>query len=436
MLDGGEQLSARDPGHEDRIVVQGVPSCVAGHGHRVEPRYRDPGEVVDDACEEILLAHVVGHGLGEGVLPLHQGLECFLPRHLLEEFGFLGLFFRCVLSGHATSLCYICIMRIPDQYNEDPTHAELFVLLKNKPQAKEMLKSASFDKASEEALPSSAFAWPEERRFPIHTKHDTVASILYRTKLGSYVPKHVDENLSKATDVYGITEELFVETKVAAASKEEVFALEDEKQLPLNTVEQIKVAQEVLCEQFEKLPLEKRAIAFSNLEAAATKHKVPLTGVALKLAGLTKCAAPILRNWLEARAAVTTGDVSEAFDKLASAYSKVGEISDRKHMFKLAETIATLDKVAGLEKHYDRKLPDPILTVFNTTKLASDLMCDVGGVPMSVQQLMGLPGTVYSDLGVPELAELSVDPDPAQFKAVFDTMPLDIKVALRGNLSR
>ena len=325
-------------------------------------------------------------------------------------------------------------MRINDQYNGDPSYAELHVLTRSRPLAREMLKQADFiaKKASVDDLPSTAFAWEDERRFPIHSKEDALASLLYRSKLGSAVPAHVDSKLDKAAEVYGLKHVVTAPTKIA--HEKIAYALPDQQRLPLDSKADVLVAEHVLTRDYDRLPLEKRAEAFSNLAAAAKTQGVALSGFATKMAGLSVGNTETIKMWLGARAAATTGKVQEAFDKLASALDNAPvTISNRKELIKLASVISELDKKAGLDKHYDRKLPDPLLTVFNTEKVAED-MCDVAGMAMPVSQLMSIPAEVWEQLDAPEVGELAQAKDVEQFKAVFATLPLDIKMVLKRQL--
>ena len=322
---------------------------------------------------------------------------------------------------------------IVDQYHGDPLYAQLHVLSRERPLVREMLKTASFDKEAVEGLPSKAFAWEDERRFPVHTKEDAVASILYRSKLAS-VPQHVDDKLAKAAEIYGIEDHVFA-TKVAQVGHTKVaYALPDDERLPLGNEGQIKIAEYVLNRDYQLLPLEKRADAFSKLAMAAREQEIELKPLTLKIAGMTISSTKILRDWLGARAAKTTGKVQEAFDKMASDLKRMPPyIQDRPKLIKLASTIEQLDRHAGLEKHYDRKLPDPLQTVFNTDKVAME-MADVAGLQVPVEQLMQLPPEIWEQVDMPELAEVAQAGDPQLFKQIFDTMPLDIKVVLQGQL--
>jgi len=446
---------------------------------------------------------------------------------------------------------------IVDQYHGDPLYAQLHVLSRERPLVREMLKTAAFEKVAVDSLPSTAFAWEDERRFPIHTKEDAVASILYRSKCAS-VPSHVDDKLTKATEIYGIEDHVFA-TKVAQVGLTKVaYALPDDERLPLGNEGQIKVAEYVLKRDYQLLPLEKRADAFSKLAMAAREQGVELEPITMKMAGMTICSTQMLRDWLGARAAATEklaatiqmglGDILEgpshianvykhnftpsnwftpqatsydrpegattmgsapvskqpptkvAFNagatyiehgpgkyvpitgvadggyelgapevalpagrrsiglpeyqeaakalvaaqqaqKVAAAFDKLADdlrrsppyIQDRPSLVKLAAAIDTLDRLAGLEQHYDRKLPDPLQTVFNTEKVAME-MVDVAGMQVPVDTLMQLPPEIWEQVDMPELAEIAQAGDPVMFKQVFDTMPLDIKVVLQAQL--
>lgn len=322
---------------------------------------------------------------------------------------------------------------IVDQYNGDPLYAQLHVLTRERPLVREMLKSASFEKEAMENLPSTAFAWEDERRFPLHTREDAIASILYRSKLAS-VPAHVDAKLEKAASIYGLDDYVFA-VKIAQVGRTKVaYALPEDERLPLSDAGQIKVAEHVLCRDYQRLPLEKRADAFSRLALAAKDQGIELSPLTMKMAGMTACSTKVLRDWLGARAAVTTGSVQQAFDKLATDLTRTPTyLRARAELVKLAATIAQLDRMAGLEKHYDRNLPDPLQTVFNTEKTAMEML-DVAGLQVPAEQVMQLPPQIWEQVDMPELAEVAQSGDAMMFKQVFDTMPLDIKVALQAHL--
>lgn len=333
--------------------------------------------------------------------------------------------------------------KIVDQYHGDSTYAQLHVLSRSRPLVREMLKTANFGENVDD-LPSSAFAWEDERRFPVHTQADTVASILYRSKLGSAVPQHVDAKLEKAAEIYNISDVVFTGQKTASAPEVEyalpVFTKTASDQqvdhgasrLPLDSAANIKVAEDVLCRDFQRLTLEARADAFSRLTKQAQTKGVELRPFTQRLAGLTVTDTGQLCEWLEARATACEGAAKQAFDKMAANLRQgEAEITERKDQVKLASAIQQLDQMAGLEKHYDRKLPDPLQTVFNTTKIAEET-CDVAGRKVACSVLMNLPEGVWDDVDMPEMSKIAQEGDTVEFKQVFDTIPQDIKVVLRN----
>ena len=320
---------------------------------------------------------------------------------------------------------------ILDQYHGDPTFVHLYAAIRDTPELQSLLKSASFTTESVELLPSTAFAWEAERRFPVHTKQDTAASIVYRNKIASYVPIEVDRKLAIAAQIYGLSAPDFTTVKQAAA--EVTYALPEHKRLPLDTAEQVKLAEDVLCRDHKKLTVETRADAFSRLVKAAAQHDVEVRPFTYKMAGLTTCNNQTLKDWLDARSEAATDPLYKtAFAKLSSGLQRAGtELSNRNDLVKLASTIQQLDEGAGLTKYYDRKLPDPLQTVFNTEKVAEE-MCDVAGKKVACAKLMHLPDAIWEQIDATELSKIAEDGNVTEFKQAFDTLPLDLKVVLRS----
>jgi hypothetical protein len=75
-------------------------------------------------------------------------------------------------------------------------------------------------------------------------------------------------------------------------------------------------------------------------------------------------------------------------------------------------------------------------TVFNTSKLAEDTI-DLAGTRVSLKKLAGLPASFWEDLGGRELSD-ELCPggrvDVSKLAMIVDTLPLDLKVALKGQL--
>lgn len=316
---------------------------------------------------------------------------------------------------------------ICDQYHGDPTLTRLYAALEDRPQALEAVKTASFDPELAAALPDRAFAWDGERRFPIHTREDTIASVVYRSKYAGAVPKFVDEALNDAVEAYGIDPALFVSnapsTKVAAAPVR--YALPEMERLPLGDVEQVKVAEHVLLRDGAALPLADRVLAFAKVAHAAAELGMPLHPDVGAYAALNACNTQLLRDRIGARAATTkVAECQAAYDALdAGLRGMPPVINDREVLLKLAARIEDIDAVAGLEGHYGKKLFDPMKTVFNAgEKVAND-----GGIAA----LMQLPRDVWEQVDAPEMADLAEKGDVATFTQAYETLPMDIKLVLK-----
>lgn len=316
---------------------------------------------------------------------------------------------------------------ILDQYHGDPMLTRLYAALEDRPRALEAVKTASFDPEHAETLPDRAFAWDGERRFPIHTREDTIASLVYRSKYAGAVPGFVDERLNDAAEAYGIEPELFHSatpaTKVAAAPVE--YALPQMERLPLGDKEQVKVAEHVLLRDGHTVPLAARVLAFAKVAHAAAAFGAEVHPDVGAYAGLNACNTRLLRDRIGARAATTkVAACQAAYDTIDLALAdQPALINDRDLLLKLAARLEDIDQVAGLSDLYGRKIFDPMKTVFNAgEKVAND-----GGAAA----LMSLPRDVWEQVDAPEMADLAEKGDTATFMQAYETLPMDIKLVLK-----
>jgi hypothetical protein len=328
-------------------------------------------------------------------------------------------------------------MKVVDQYS-DPALGTLFRQLRVMPTLEEFVKEASIESAEADGLPDSAFAWPDQRKFPLHNDKHAALSYAY-AQSASGVPAAVMTRIKEALEVYSVPEDVFKTVKVAAVEEPaDAYLLPDLKLMPVKTAEDVKFAERKLHEQLPKLDLEHRALAFGNLVKKADAHGVQLHPGSLKIAGLVVSSMRQTRQWLEARAAATGNDMyKQAFQTLSDALAKHPEESrDRDGLLKLASVIAEIDKKAGLDKHYDRKLPDPLQTVFNTEKEAAATV-DLGGKMVPLSKLAALPASFWEDLGGTELSN-EIAPggvvDASKLSEVVETLPMDLKSILKSQL--
>lgn len=321
-----------------------------------------------------------------------------------------------------------------DHYNGDPTLTKLLAYLDNRPEALSAIKCASFDPEGAAHLPNSAFAWEDMRRYPIHSREDTIASIAYRSKYAGAlrIPADVDEKLAQAAEAYGVKPEMFraYSAKTAAAQPPVPYALPDQERLPLGSPAQIKVACEVLARDGHSLPLSTRVDAYVKVAAAAADHGMPVDGDIGAYAGLNSCHTQVMRDRIGMRAATTKiAACVTAYDALDAALGQMPPvIQERETLLRLASKIAQLDEAADIQQHYGKKIFDPMKTVFNSgEKIAA--CANVG-----TEKFMALPPEVWKQVDVPEMADIAASGDVARFKQVYETLPMDIKMVLEKQL--
>ncbi len=329
-------------------------------------------------------------------------------------------------------------MSVIDQYS-DPSFGYLVRQVNRMPGLEAFVKSASIEAGDTEALPDSAFAWPDQRKFPIHTAEQAALSYAY-SKLAS-VPVEVDNAIKNALEVYDVPLSVFAETAVkVAALQDSDYLLPDLKLFPVTSADQVKYAEQRVLAQLTKLDLPRRATVCGNLVKKADHFGVQLHPEVLKLAGFVVSSTKTVQDWLSARASILPIEQhlqKRAYETLAEGLNgQPAESRDRPGLLKLAATIAELDAQTGLDRHYDRKLPDPLQTVFNTEKLAAD-MVDLNGTMVPLKKLASLPATFWEDLGGSELSD-EICPggkmDIAKLAMIVDTLPLDLKIILRSQL--
>jgi hypothetical protein len=323
-----------------------------------------------------------------------------------------------------------------DQYS-DAAYAVLVKQARRMPTFAEFVKEAEIDNAERDSLPVTAFAWPEERKFPIHT--DKHAALSYVYAKAQAIPAHITAKIAEALDIYGIDKGIFAEPVVkVAADSDDVWLLPDIRRFPVRTAADVKTAELRLLAEFPKLDLEHRATACTNLVKKASNLGVELHPATKQFAGMVLSSTKMASEWLDVRANLAKdGMIKAAYEKLAEEMRKCGpEIKDRESLVKVASVVAELDQKAGFVKYYDRKMPDALRTVFNTEKEAANSV-DVAGRMFSVSKLASLPATFWGDLGGPELAnEVAPGGKVAVEKlaTIVETLPLDLKIILRSQL--
>ncbi len=322
-----------------------------------------------------------------------------------------------------------------DQYH-DAGFGRLRHLLEEHPVIADRLKTAEIDD-DVNSLPPSAFAWPSERLFPIHTSEQAAISYLY-AKTAS-VPNEVMEEIKtalEAFDVYCESDFSPVVVKEAAIAGEDCLFPETQT-YPVRSPEEVKLAEARLLSQVGKMQPETRAEIFTRLAKFAHQYKHTLHPLSAKFAGLTETDPHTLRTALLGRSGATkNAELAAKYVALSDAVAQDPRaLRDRLTQIKLAEAIGTLDEQEPLiMKSYDRRLPDPILSVFNTEKRSDERSVDCGcGQPVALSKLAALGPGFYADaLGDDILPEIAPGGqlDGERLAHIIPTLPRDMKRVL------
>lgn len=313
----------------------------------------------------------------------------------------------------------------------DPGHGRLRHLLPQFPAVETFVKQAHFEDSLEQ-VPTTAFAWPAVKRFPVHTPAHAAISYLYAKTAEEKIPAPVLQEITTALDIYGLGEDLFtpVRAKEAALTDEDCL-LPEQQAYPVRNAEEVKLAEARLLPQISKLHPETRAKLFHKLAERAVLHGVKLQPTSYKYAGLSLCDRKGLVEGLRARGAATKlAECKKAYLQLADSVQKERNRPNKEMLVKVAEAIGKLDQHAGLISYYDRGLPDPISTVFNTEKVAFGDEIDLGGCYVRPQALSSVGSKFYSDLlGSDIVRDIAPygDVDPHLASQILTTLPAEEK---------
>lgn len=322
--------------------------------------------------------------------------------------------------------------------NNDPAHTHLFHLLKENPSVHAFVKTANLTDGKN--LPDSAFAWPEKRLFPVDSPESTALSSLYREKCAS-IPASVDSALQKAQELYGVKDLLerdkqFQKTasaeEAAVEASTTTYLLPEHKRLRVTDGESVKKAEALLLRDYKRLSIEDRATAFTNLVKAASVCGVTPHSKSMQMAGLYGCNVKEARDWIEARRIVAP-KYDNAYTKLASVFVQQGQdvIVDRDELLSAVDALTELDKVAGVTPFYDKKLPDPIRTVFNMSK-RSEVTVHVAGRDIPISLLETKPLTWWEDIVGKDIAKDFENKTGEELRSLVKTLPLDLKLIVKN----
>lgn len=316
-----------------------------------------------------------------------------------------------------------------DQFS-DTSFKPVINLITQNPEFRKLTKHASLDIEENAQVPDTAFAWPERRLFRIDTRDNAVLSKLFIEKQASAVPTEVKTRCDNALRIYGLDPaKIKPRTVKTAALTRYVFPTE--RAVPVKDAVSFKEASTMLSQQLRRMDPKTRAYVAIRLVKTGTDLGAEPPAWALQYSGITMCNIPRLIENIEARAAATANPLFKyAFDRIAEALSAFGlsYYDDHSELTKLAEQLAQLDELAGLTSYYQRALPDPIVSVFNTTKV-SEMLVTLAGVPVPIEKLLSVPTDVYAAIfGDDIVTEITTNGelDPDKIAAVLPTMPADL----------
>ncbi len=316
--------------------------------------------------------------------------------------------------------------------NTDITFHVLHRIVSESPRIAEHVKTASVGEEVRNTLSKHAFADPDNRLYPIHTKADAILSKAYTTKMAN-IASHVVNAIDNALDIYNVDRSIFQARKVTkvASQREPDYLLEDRKQLPIRSRSDIKLAQERLLSVKSKLKPTELVSAAVKLTKHAAVHNEDLSSDILQLAGVTKCDTEKTASWIDARSYATSNEkLASAYRWLAKTVSNLPGSTSREDLVKIAETLDKLDSQANIKRYYGKSLPDPVSTVFST-KTAMENTIDLGGKEVPLTKLLAVDPNVFGDiLGQDvkqEICDSSGQLDERKMGEVFATLPKDMK---------
>lgn len=322
-----------------------------------------------------------------------------------------------------------------DQFS-DSSFKVLYNAFSDHPETEPFIKNASIDSGENELRANTAFAWPEMRLFPIDSPEQAVLSKLYMSKQAG-IPADVAKRCEDALALYEI--DLPLQEKVASDDHlADKYLLPDQKKFLVDSPTAVKMAEEMMSRQRRNLSVDTQVSMAVTLVKQAADMGVRPNANTLSHAGLTMSDTGVLRDWIEARAVATDNPVcKEAYTKMAEVIGNRGGLeSNREELVKVASALEELDTMAGLTQHYGRKLPNPMATVFNTDKLA-DEMLTLAGYPVSMTTLMSIDPAIYADVFGDDVASEFTNGqeiDPEQLKIILPTVPLDLQKVLASQL--
>ena len=316
----------------------------------------------------------------------------------------------------------------------DPMYKNLYRAIKDlPPQAISLIKKASIEEETIGDLPDTAFAWPEKRAYPVHTAQDAAVSYVY-AQLNDDTPDYVLNKIAEALKIYEINPKqlsLNYTTKKANFIPQECYALPHRKLWPMLDSETVKLACEAFTRDAKNLSTGEKFIAANQIVKKAKEHNVSLHPRINKYAGQVACDKSLLLENIDCRITASKEPYTHKYIKIAEEVRKLPAICyNSAPLIKIAVALEKVDKESGIDSLYHRTLNDPISSVFNTDKLAEEVV-DLGGTSIPVSVLEQVPLEAYGDIFGDEFVEEVASNgslDLEKLQTVLKTMPKDLKL--------
>ncbi len=304
------------------------------------------------------------------------------------------------------------------------------------PHLKPFVKNAQLDL---QELSKLAFADQDNKCFPIDTPDNAVASYIYiqaNERVGQQASPHVKLSVERAVRLHGlIPENLKIYETKTASSPEPFYLLPDKQRWAVEHKDHVKLAEDALKHRTHELGVAERVYAAKRLVKRAAELNEPVSLTIKQAAAEVVCDKRDTQEWLDTRAYLAP-EFTGGFRKISELLDLPDGgpfIYDTDVLLKVASVIEKIDRAAGLEKHYGKSIPDPVLTVFNTDKVAEPMM-DLGGKQVAVSKVLALPPDTLTDIFGDDLISEATDDDgnivDADLISLIETMPRDLKLVL------
>jgi len=318
-----------------------------------------------------------------------------------------------------------------------------------------LVKSAELLSEEErDALPDAAFADRYGRAYPVHTPEDTLLSATYFFKTASYEERpDILQHLHHAVQAHGVEREYRdLLGRIASLEKRASERTLDQFGLlckvgettvgryRVQNVENLIKAAEHFTRNHPQYPIIWRVRVSEHLMEKAAEleceQQMPLAVRAYARENV--CYSEKTAYELVKRAFLLRNDVDAAQVCQRLAKLVVGSMRTPEMLEKVSHTIDMLDRVYGLDKHYDGDLSDPYKAVYNMDKESAEeivsSIVDILGDQYTLAELQGVdPGIYKRALGedfVEAVSDGTMKISSEKIRDILPTLPHDEKVML------